>query len=77
MKILYIEWWDSSRTPGWNDAHTGAPMLCVSVGMLVHRDKKWITISASYNGGTQYCDQMTIPMSAVKKIRRIESQGEK
>jgi hypothetical protein len=75
MKALYIEWWDSSRSPGWQDAHTGGPMLCKSIGIEVCRDKKWITISTSYNGGTQYCDQLTIPLSCVKKIKRLDGIG--
>lgn len=77
MKAIYIEWWDSSRTLGWGDAHTGAPMLCKSIGWEVHRAKKWITISANYNGGTQFCEQMTIPLSCVRKIKRIKLDGER
>ena len=64
-----IHWVDSTSTSGWN-VKPGACMRCVSVGHLLKKTKKRISIcqNRSRHGDG---DIMEIPRVAVTKFRRL------
>jgi hypothetical protein len=68
---VYIEWIDSATTPGWQKAEDATPQMCYSVGIEVRRSAEAIVLSKSYNGGTLFSDQLTIPIKAIKRIVKL------
>lgn len=73
MNVVYVEWLDSAMHRGWDEADRSGPALIKSVGILVHRDEGCIVLSTSRGGNSgKYIDQLSIPMGAVKKVRRVK-----
>ena len=72
MKIVYVEWIDSCTTSGWRDEDRSGASLIKSVGIEVSRNERTLVLSTSRSDGGRYVDQMSIPMEAGKKIRRIK-----
>jgi len=76
-KLVCIEWVDSyGCSPDWEALEdcTPVPMVCQSVGWLIHDDEKCKVIVPHLsqqnhpNARRQGCGDMTIPTSAVVKI---------
>jgi len=76
-KLVLIEWVDSyGCSSAWSsvDNCNVAPMVCKSVGWLIHDDKKCKVVvphlsqSNHPNANQQGCGDMTIPSPAVLKI---------
>ena len=72
MKVLYVEWVDSCTSRGWDNLDKSGPVLIRSVGIRVHRDANSLVLSTSKSGSGRYVDQITIPASAIKKVRRVK-----
>lgn len=77
MKGLHpvlIEWVDSRIGPyGWEqteDVDVLRPALCVTVGLLVDDAKDYKTVALSANQDN-IMGRMTIPTSAIRKVRRL------
>jgi hypothetical protein len=66
-----IEWMDSATTPGWQYPDNDGPAKIISVGLLVRQDKHSLTISTSVGQFGRYCEQLTIPRSVVKKLKKV------
>ena len=72
MQLVYLEWIDSSSTRGWWDAEKDETALVYSVGWLVNKTKRTITISTSRSETNKFADQMNIPLAAIRKYRVIK-----
>lgn len=71
MKAVYVRWVDSSTRRGWEQPDTGELCVIHSVGIEVGRTADAIILSTSFNSGTMFVDQLSIPLAAVKKITRL------
>lgn len=71
VKATYVRWVDSSTRRGWEQADTGELCVIHSVGIEVGRTEDAIILSTSFNSGTMYVDQLSIPLAAVQKISRL------
>ncbi len=74
--IVLVEWLDSSSLGhSWgtdDEVRDALPAPCSSVGFVVKHTKKRINLVQSRMSG--YADNLiTIPMSVVRRIRRIRS----
>ena len=80
MRMVIVEWEDSAFAQGWmsrDSVKTHSVSIIVSVGLLVAENDKQITIMQSDSVNTeQYGDGMTIPKSAITRIRRLKIGGE-
>lgn len=76
MKIVKVTWIDSEQTPGWQmrsdvDATADKPCtLCVSVGFLIHEDRRSVLLAESVNPHN-YGNPIKIPRIAVKKVEEL------
>lgn len=74
-RLVLIEWLDSHHVPGW---HTGEPatkpLLCRSVGWLVHdgTEAKTIAPHITEEETPQRCGEMTIPTAAMLKMEALQ-----
>ena len=71
LKIVYVEWEDSSTTFGWHEEHDDEPLVIQSVGILVREGKKSVTLSTSRAVNGDYVDQITIPRRAIRTMRKV------
>ena len=71
--FVIVEWWDSCEKHGWTDVNGAASRTrIVSVGLLVKKTKKTITIT------TTYCPEfgnvlspLTIPRASIVKMKKL------
>lgn len=75
--FVIVEWMDSCEKHGWTDVNDAASRTrIVSVGLLVKKTKKEITISTSYCPQFKnVCSPLTIPRSAIKKMKKVSRRG--
>ncbi len=71
VKSVVIDWVDSCEKHGWTKKGAVASNTKItSRGILVRKTKKAVTISTSYSKEfNQYCSPLTIPRSAIKKMK--------
>ena len=72
-KLVLIEWEDIVSQNGWADkqeAKRGKPATCLSVGWIIHRDNRKITIGSD-TGDDEYGNRTTIPMGCIKAIQYL------
>lgn len=75
-KLLYIEWMDakSEGEKGWKGMADleGNPMLCFSIGWVLHENALAITLASSLtDDGEDYDGDVTIPKSWILNSREI------
>lgn len=71
-EVVYVEWEDSCTTYGWRPREGNATSMIRSVGIVVERNPKTLTLSTSENDEcSRYVDQIAIPMSAVRTLRKV------
>mgnify|MGYP001595893977 CR=1 FL=1 len=74
-RAVYVEWADAHSRNAWEHyrPHREMALRVRSVAWLIHRDKKRIVLSHSMdaNKRPRFMDVLTIPRSAVRKIKRI------
>jgi hypothetical protein len=72
-KLVVIEWVDSGTVSGWAGLEevSSDPCRCITVGWLIHNRKKAKTVAASLTH-SHACGIMTIPTSAITKIRKLK-----
>lgn len=71
MKYVVITWLDSSQKHGWTHRND-APSACEirSVGLLVQKTKKIVTIATSYcQEFDSFISPLSIPRSAITKMK--------
>ncbi len=73
-QLVQIDWIDSKgaemRWEDWSDLEPLKPVLCRSVGYLLHDGKRYKTLAMAISD-TQILGRMTIPASAIRRMRRI------
>ena len=75
--LVLVEWSDATSYADWKDEEAVekiAPEACVSVGWLIKKTKKFITIVASYSpeGKDNWSSITTIPAAFCTKIYEIK-----
>ena len=74
LKLVLIEWLDSHQQARWtSDEPAKEPLVCRSVGWLVHDGEKAKTLAAhlTVEATPQRAGEMTIPTCAITKIRSL------
>ncbi len=74
QKLVLIEWLDSHHFAGWHsDEPATQPLLCHSVGWLVHdgEEAKTIAPHMTNEDPAQRCGEMTIPTQSVVAVREL------
>jgi hypothetical protein len=83
VKLVLIEWEDSfgcsSRWQALEAAQSAKPLLCQSVGWLVHDGKECKVLvphltTEHQNAGRQGCGDMTIPVRSIVKIKTLRAR---
>jgi hypothetical protein len=75
MKLTMIEWMDSHHTAHWTTGSPATePLLCRSVGWLVHDGDKAKTLAPHMTNEhtPQRAGEMTIPTCAIVKMRTLK-----
>lgn len=69
-KLVLVEWLDSHYVPGWHyDEPLTKPKVCRSVGWLVYKGPKAITVASHMTVEDEHRNgEMTIPIQTVVKI---------
>lgn len=65
-----VEWNDACSYGGWTKDISADPMPVKTVGFLIRRDKKTLTIAQSI--GNAYAEQLVIPSAWISKVRRLK-----
>jgi hypothetical protein len=84
MKLVLVEWMDSSSFNGWNSLEyirdqSREPLFCRSVGWLVDRNRKTITLAASLSGEknpgvrVKGSGDISIPMKCVVRVKEVKA----
>jgi hypothetical protein len=76
LKLTYVEWQDSCCSPGWDSPHGDEPLTIRSFGILVRKGKQSVTLSTSRSMNGRYMDQLTIPRSAIREMKRLKHKRE-
>ena len=79
MQIVKIEWEDSCAITGWHNQgkfedYDVSP--CRTVGYLLGKDKKKITVLQSISNSPSFCEALTIPRGNVKKITYLKEDSD-
>lgn len=73
--LVLVEWLDSHYNPGWTTEplDNPKPVLCRSVGWLTKEtgEAKVISSHMTDESEPQRCGDMTIPLKAIVKIRKL------
>lgn len=70
--LVLVDWLDSHIRAGWRDDHDeGQPAVCRSVGWLVAKDRRRITLVQSLANNGEAADSITIPRAAVTRMRTL------
>ena len=69
MKLVSFEWIDSSTTFGWQPPEKNETVVIRSVGWLVNKTPKTITISSSQSKYGKFLDQVNVPRFAIRNYR--------
>ena len=80
LHVVFVEWVDSCHygEPGWVPAEHctkfagDPPMTCVTVGFLIGRNKKSITLCGAL-GGSSRAGLEKIPRSAILTYKKLTS----
>lgn len=74
MKVVYIKWVDSAATHGWlRPEEVGKHSTeCYSVGFLVDKNKKTVTIAQSLMDENMLGEFLTIPKVCIISMREVK-----
>lgn len=74
MKAVRIEWFDSCVTSGWQNTPSKKhckPPKCITVGMLLHDTKDFVTVVQSTSSSDHVDCFITIPHCVITEIREL------
>lgn len=70
QRAVEIEWEDITTTSRWDrEPEKQIPLKVRSVGYLIRRDRRFITISQSHAENDDWSDTTVIPRANVKRFR--------
>ena len=72
MKVILIEWLDSTSSSGWDSAFDLELSNCKTVGFLVKKDKEKVVVIQSNSDNVHSDGRFAIPRSCIKSIRELE-----
>ena len=76
MKLVYVEWVDSSSLDRvWNSEsliRECSVCRCRSVGWIVHETEDHLTIAGHSDGDEHWSGEMTIPKAAIKRRKILK-----
>ena len=75
MKLILINWVDSSSSDGWqylDSAKEHHPSNCRTVGWLLTKTKDYVTVAATQCDSELWSQLMSIPRKCITNIRIIE-----
>ena len=72
MKILEVEWVDSSSCYGWTREPDCTLSHCESIGFIKREDKESITLIQSFSDNDTFDNTITIPQVCIKKTRKLK-----
>ncbi len=72
--IVKVDWIDSCTEHGWQRAskNSGGLIRCTSVGYIVRKNKREITLAQSKSSMGNVGELISIPMTCVKEIKTLE-----
>lgn len=72
--IVKVDWLDSSMEHGWQrpNKDSGGVTPCQSVGYIIRKNKREITLAQSKGNTGNVSELISIPMSCVKEIKTLE-----
>lgn len=72
VKLVRIEWKDSSVLPGWRGANSpNAPGLVTSVGYVIEETPEHITLTTSISNEGAVLYPLTIPKGCIDTVTEI------
>lgn len=73
LEAMYVEWEDSSYRTGWREPMKGegGPCSIRSIGVIAAVNKDSVVIATSDGGNGDYLQQVCIPRSAIRKMKRV------
>lgn len=73
-RIVLVEWEDSTSVHRWQARSEvdNKPAFCRTVGWLVAKDKKAMTVVGTYSAGSHFTGDLCIPMGAVRKVTEVK-----
>ena len=69
-KIVMVHWKDACTVTGWK-AQTEPPPNCVTVGMVVADNKKFIAVAQTQDFSGENAEVTTIPRGMVEKVTHL------
>ncbi len=72
MKIVLVEWADSTSSSGWDTNFDLELSNCTTVGQLVVKDKEKIVVVQSISDGAHCDGRFAIPRSCIKSIKELK-----
>ena len=73
VAAVYVEWEDSSTTYGWHNPERDETSTIRSVGILVFKTPKTLTLTTSESQHGRVVDQINIPIRCIRKMRRVKA----
>jgi hypothetical protein len=81
VPYVAVDWYDShTQRHAWNsdqevNAYHSEPIVCTTVGMLVKRDKRGITIAMSVNSQGQMGGLWHVPAGMIRRVHRLKARS--
>lgn len=70
LKIVEVLWEDACSSDPWSrSTEPLEPCICVTVGIMLGRDKNGIYLAGAINDGGQKSSRWRIPAGMIRKVR--------
>jgi len=72
--IIEVHWVDIASFPGWStleEAITSTTMECISIGYVIHKDKKSVVMAQTIADNGDVGEILCIPTSVIRELREI------
>lgn len=72
--IVEITWTDSTTHGGWMDldeANDSMAMMCTTVGYIVKKSRKQVTLAQSISANGQMGEILCVPTSVIQELREL------
>jgi hypothetical protein len=71
LNVVYLEWYDSCSSTGWEEKGDDSYSKIRTVGILVSENKKCLTVSTSKSIHKHFMDKLTIPKVCITKRKKV------